>query len=115
MGKKRHSKESIIQTLQNLAKRLNKDSSSKKEAQSAIPITSITTYFGSLGNALEAAGLKRVLISDHLDNIRKTYTEDDLFRSILKVEIALGREPKAYDYISNGAYSSTPFKDRFGP
>jgi hypothetical protein len=114
MGKKRHSIESIILTLQNLAKRLNKDSLSTNEAQSVIPQTSLRTYFGSLGNALEAAGLKRITPWEQLNKIRTRLTKDDLFRSILEVENVLGREPKEYEYISNGAYSSRPFRVRFG-
>ena len=114
MGRKRHSKESIVQTLQNLAKRLNKGSLTKQDVQSAIPISSIKSYFGSLGNALEAAGLQRRSPTEHLADYRRCLSDDDLFRSILEAERALGHEPGCLEYQSNRLYSVRPFRRRFG-
>ena len=110
MGK--YSKESIVQVLQNLAKSLGKDTLTKKEVQTTIPVSSVKTYFGSLGNALDAAGLQRG--SPHHYKSGPILSDDDLFRSMMEVERRLGHPPGCYEYISGGNYSQAPFKNRFG-
>jgi hypothetical protein len=114
MGRKSHSKESIIQILQNLAKRLGKKYLSKRDIQSEISESSIGYHFGSLGNALEAAGLERKLPGENLKELWNKLSEDDLFLSMLEVERSLGREPTINEYNSLGKYSNNPFKKRFG-
>ena len=69
MVRKSHSKESIIQILQNLAKRLNKDSLTTQDVKHELSPSSLNYHFGSLGNALEAAGLKRGSSTEHLKEI----------------------------------------------
>jgi hypothetical protein len=113
MGRKSHSKESIIQILQNLAKRLNKDSLSKQDVKPEVSLGVIDYHFGSLGNALEASGLKRRLPGENLKEHGNVLSEDDLFISLLEVERNLGREPKMNEYNSLGKYSAQPFKTRF--
>ena len=114
MGRQRHSKESIIQVLQNCAKRLGKDTLTKQEVQTAVPVSSVTFHFGSIGNALEAAGLQRRSSTDHLFQPRHVLTDDDLFRSMLELEQSLGHPPGHNEYNGGGKYSTTPFTDRFG-
>ncbi len=114
MGRKSHSKESIIQILQNLAKRLNKNNLSKKEVQLEIPLSSLCNYFGTLGNALEEAGLQKRSPRENYKYIKKVLSEDELFFSVLEVERNLGHEPGCLEYTSSGKYSITPFKKRFG-
>ena len=116
MGRKRHSKESIIETLRNLAKKLGKPYLRKQDVQSVLSPSVLTYHFGSLGNALEAAGLERRSCTDHLKEGggKVTLTHDDLFRSMLDVEQDLGHEPSGVEYESNGEYSTYPFRRRFG-
>ena len=115
MAKHRHSKENIIATLQNLAAALKKDTLSKSDAARVLPTSSVNYHFGSLGNALEAAGLKRGSSAEHLKNCRIELSESDLFSSLLRVEEQLGRVPKYNEYNAYGDYSTRPFKNRFGP
>ena len=114
MPAKRHSKESIISTLQSLAADLGKTVLTTSDVQRVLPQSSVRNYFSSLRKAVEAAGLEMTDNQDHLDSVRRILSDDELFKSIQTVERKLGREPKAYEYIADGAYSSTPFKDRFG-
>jgi hypothetical protein len=114
MGRKRHSKDSIIQTLQNLARRVNKETLTKKDVQAVIPVSSICTHFGSLGNAMEAAGLQRRTASECSHSAERALTHEELFRSILEAETELGHEPGRNEYSAFGKYSITPFKKRFG-
>ncbi len=114
MGRKLHSKESIVQTLQNLAKSLGKDTLTTQEAQTVVPVSSVKYYFGSVGNAMEAAGLQRRSASEHLDDVRRVLTDEDLFRSILELEQSLGHPPGHNEYNSGGRFSVRPFIKRFG-
>jgi hypothetical protein len=114
MPAKRHSKESIICTLQSLAANLGKNTLSKSDVQQVVPLSSINNYFVCLGNALEAAGLQRTSPTEHLNAVRCALSEDELFRSIREVEDKLGHEPGANEYRAEGRYSTTPFKDRYG-
>ena len=113
MSLKKHSKESIIQTLQNLARSLKKTNLSRAEINTVVPSSSVCAYFGSIGNALVAAGLERTDQVEHLRNVRITLPNDDLFLSLQEVENAVGREPAYGEYQVHGKYSLAPFK-RFG-
>ncbi len=114
MGRKIHSKQSIIQTLQNLAKSLGKATLTKQEVQTVVPVSSVNNHFGSLGNALEAAGLQRRSATEHLDESRRVLTDDGLFGSMMEVEQRLGHPPGRNEYLSSGKYSGKPFHKRFG-
>lgn len=114
MAKQRHSKESIIATLQNLAAGLKKDTLSKSDIGRVLPPSSVNRYFVNLGNALEAAGLKRTSGTDHLESYYNRLSDDDLFLSVLRIERQLGHEPKAIEYQANGGHSPQPFRARFG-
>ena len=115
MGRQRHSKESIVQILQNLAKSLGKDSLTKQQVQTVMPSSSIEYHFGSLGNSLEAAGLQRRSAIDVLNEIRPVaLTDGDLFRSMLELEQRLGHPPGQNEYNSGGEYSAVTFRRRFG-
>jgi hypothetical protein len=114
MPAQRHTKESIIQTLQNLARQLGKTTLSKKDVTPVLPASSINYHFGSLGRALESARLERTGSADHLRDRGNVITDDDLFRSLAEVHSSIGREPGCLQYEANGEYSSKPFRDRFG-
>jgi len=107
---KRHTKESIVLTLPNLAQRLGTKSLTTKDVQKAIPISSVSSIFGNLGNALEAAGLERRTGWEHLKDLQKSLTDDQLFRSVFEVEGKLGRAPRWGEYSAHGKYSLKPFK-----
>ena len=93
MAAKRHSKESIIRTLQNLAANLGKTRLSKTEVQRVLPVSSVRDHFGSLGKGLEAAGLQSGSSMAHLNDVRHVLCEEDLFASIQTLEQQLGHEP----------------------
>ena len=114
MPGKKHSKESIVQVLQNVARAVGANTLSKKQVSSHVPLSSINYHFGSLGNALEAAGLRRVSAVEHLRSRGVRITEDELFASILRLEEKLGKEPGYNQYLSRGDHSVRPFTDRFG-
>ncbi len=114
MPAKRHTKESIIQTLQSLAANLGKTTLSKVEVQQVLPVSSIRNHFGSLGKALKAAGLECRSPTEHLKDFQNVLPEDELFASIYCLEKELGHEPGATEYGAEGKYSITPFRKRFG-
>ena len=114
MPRKKHTKESIIQKLQNLSQHLGKAKLSKADVQQVIPVSSVSRLFGSLGNALEAAGLDRTIAFEHFKGRGNIISDDDLFQSLLVLENKLGREPHYYDNTAKGKYSSNPFRKRFG-
>jgi hypothetical protein len=113
MPAKKHDRESIIETLRNLAQRLGKDKLSSQEVAMAIPPSSIVRYFGSVGNALEAAGMKRTAPGDNFKGRAPELADSDLFDAVLEIEQRLGHEPRFTEYVSLGKYSAKPFK-RFG-
>jgi hypothetical protein len=115
MSKQAHTKESIIQTLQNVAARLEKKALSKRDIQPHVPMSSVRYHFGSIGKALEAAGLE-VPSRDFSALVkRKQLNDDQLFASVFDVEQKTGGEPTFADYRANGGpFSSKPFKARFG-
>jgi hypothetical protein len=100
--------------LRNLARSLGKDTLSKKEVASLLPSSVVNYHFGSLGRALEAAGLRVLDPAEHFRNRGVTLSEDHLFASLCRVEQRLGREPTLNEYNAEGAYSTKPFRDRFG-
>lgn len=114
MAKQQHSKESIIAALQNIAVGLKKDTLSKSDVARVLPPSSVAFHFASLGNALEAAGLKR-RPPGFCEGPRERLSDDALFQSLLCVEGKLGRVPTCNEYNVHGDYSSKPFRDRFGP
>jgi hypothetical protein len=118
MGSKKHTRDSIIQALQGLANRLRKNTLSKNDIAvhlaGHLPASSINYHLGSLGNALEAAGLERTLASSHLADRGNVYSDDELFRSLEIVQQAIGHEPRRLEYESHGQYSTRPFSKRFG-
>lgn len=93
MPARKHSRETIVRVLQNLAKDLGKDTLAKRDVGTHLAPSSINYYFGSLGNALVAAGLKRTDSSAHLRNRDVVITDEDLFRSLHEVEMEPGHEP----------------------
>jgi len=114
MPEKRYSKEVIVQTLQNLAKRLGKKNLSKADVAKVISVSTVHYYFGSLGNALEAAGLERKTGFEHL-NRGKQITDEELFQSILFFEKEFGHLPGYNEYSAwKGGYSVGPFRSRWG-
>ena len=58
MPGKKHSRESIIQTLQCLAQNLGKKALTTVDVRKHMPLSSLDYHFGSLRKALEAAGLE---------------------------------------------------------
>ncbi|MDX1947469.1 MAG: hypothetical protein SFU86_18860 [Pirellulaceae bacterium] len=114
MGRKTHTRESIIQTLQSLAKSLKKDTLSMIDLGGVISPSSINNHFGSVGNALEAAGLRRRAPHEVLEAVRRTLSDDDLFEAVLEVETTLGHEPRSNEFSANGRISLQPFRRRFG-
>jgi hypothetical protein len=113
MPRKKHDRETILETLRNHANKLSKYTLSTQEVQSVISGSIVNSYFGNIGNALEAAGLKRVRSTEHFEARGPILSDVDLFRSIAEVEKKLGYEPGFNEYVSNGKYSNKPFK-RFG-
>ena len=114
MPTKSHSKESIISTLQNLAANLDKTVLTKADVQRVLPNSSVRYHFGTLRKAVEAAGLEISSPTEHLKDVRRVLSDDQLFTSVFDVEQQLGHEPSANEYTADGEYSSRPFKDRFG-
>ena len=115
MPQRRHTKESVIQTLQNLAKQLGKKTLSKSEINRVIPESSVSRLFGSLGNALEASGLER-FSREHYNRqlqVARISTED-LFQSLLECERKLNHEPTFNEYAAHGSHSIAPLRRRFG-
>ncbi len=114
MPKQRYTKESIIEVLQNLSKQLGKSKLSKADVAKALSPSTVKNHFGSVGNALEAAGLERTDSSEHLRGRDSALTDEELFRSLLDLEAELGHEPRNTENSAHGKYSHTPFRKRFG-
>jgi Homing endonuclease associated repeat len=114
MPGKKHSKESIIRTLQSLARGLGKDTLSKRDVSAELSPSAISYHFGSLGNALEAAGLRRVGAADHFRQRGAVFSDEELFHSVLRVEEQVGHPPTLNEYTAYGGHSAAPFRDRFG-
>jgi hypothetical protein len=115
MSQPRHTRESIVQTLQNLAGRLGKQARSRRDVQPHIPVSSVNYHFGHLTKALEAAGLG-VAGPDPAIYDRMRLSDDELFTSLWEVERRIGHDPTLSEYRANaGQFSPRPFKTRFGP
>jgi hypothetical protein len=114
MGRRKHSHDDIIKALRNLARSLRKDTLSKKEVATVLPLSTVGYHFGSLSRALEAAGLRVPNPAQHLRNRRPLLSENDLFASLSGLEQQLRREPTLNEYNAEGDYSTKPFRDRFG-
>jgi len=115
MSAHRHTKESIIQTLQNVASTLGTQTLSKADVAKHLPPSSVNYHFGSIGKALEAAGLSVTGrdFSAAAESMR--LGEDELFKSLWAVEQLIGKEPNLSEYRANGGeFSNMPFRDRFG-
>lgn len=115
MGSQRHSRDSIIQTLQNVAERLGKTTLSKREVQPHLAPSTVNYHFGNLGTALKAAGLSIAAQDPSAIQERRRLDDEALFASLWEVEQKIGHAPSLSEYRSNGGtYSSKPFTDRFG-
>jgi len=115
MGSQRHSKESIIQTLQNVAARLGKSTLSKREVQPHLPLSSISYHFGNLGTAPNAAGLKVAVQDPAAVSERFRVDDNDLFASLWEIEKKIGYPPNLSQYRANGgSFSDVPFRRRLG-
>lgn len=79
-----------------------------------LPSSTVNYHFGSLGRALEVAGLRVMDPAGHFRNRGPTLSEDDLFASLSKVELQVGHEHTSSEYNADGAFSTKPFRDRFG-
>jgi hypothetical protein len=114
LGRSRRTRSDIIESLRNLARRLGKDTLSKKDVASILPLSVVNYHFGSLGRALEPAGLRVLDPAEHFRNRGPSLSEEDLFASVSKLEHQLGREPTSNEYSAEGEYSTKPFRRRFG-
>jgi hypothetical protein len=97
-----------------LAANLGKTVLTKADVQQVLSHSSVRYHFGTLRKAVEAAGLKISSPTEHLKDIRRVLSDDELFNSINRVEQQLGHEPSACEYRAGGEYSPQPFKHRFG-
>jgi hypothetical protein len=115
MGTQRHSRESIIQTLQNVAANLGTTKLSSRDVNPHIPLSAVKYHFGNVGRALEAAGLTGNKPGPP-DAIRRSrIPESQLFESLLKIEHTIGHAPTLSESrASGGDYSNGPFRSRFG-
>jgi hypothetical protein len=110
-----HTKETIAASLQDLSRRLGRDSLSQRDVEEhlsgQVPPSVIRYHFGSLKTAAEAAGITWVR-----DKPQRSRTSDDeLFADLLTVEGQVGHAPGSTEYGARGRFSTKPFKDRFGP
>jgi len=104
-----HSKESMIQELQRVAKVLNKDTITQNDLKKFghIGVRAIGNKFGSWNNALVAAGLK----------ISREYNVDDkyLFENLKKIWDQKGNPPTYRDLKKyHSPYSTKRYELRFG-
>jgi hypothetical protein len=114
MPRKKYTREIIIQTLQNLAKCLSKNTLTTKEINKIIPESTVSRYFGSATKALEAAGLEKNQNVNPYPKGTVKISDDELFQSILEVESKTGKVPGFYDYSADGKYSTFTINKRFG-
>ena len=85
------------------------------DVQRVLSGTSVRYHFGTLRKAIEAAGLEISSSTEHLKDVRRVLSDDELFSSsVYKLEQELRHESNANEYTADGEYSSTPFKNRFG-
>jgi len=109
----RTKKEEIIEALRNLSQRLGQKRLSKQDVAKVSSLSFINYHFGSLGNALEAAGLERTNRGQHLRGHGPKLSDAELFENLLEVERDIGREPGMSNCTARGKFSQKPYK-RFG-
>jgi hypothetical protein len=115
MAQEHHSRESIVQTLQNIAVKLGKTVLSARDVKAHVSLSVVNYHFGSLGKALEHAGLAGNKPGPTEAMRGNRLTSDDLFTSLLEVDQDIGHEPGWLEYRGNGGrYSAAPFSKRFG-
>ena len=115
MPEQRHTRESIVQTLKNVAANLNKQALSNQDIQAHLPLSSVAYHFGSVGEALKTAGLTVPVrdVAAHIERLK--LTDDELFGSLWEVGQKLGHDPTFPEYRANGgSLSNRPFRARFG-
>lgn len=112
--KKTYSKEKITGILKKLSRKLGKQNLSIKEIATVIPKSTVTGYFGSIGSALEAAGLEKREPGYNFKGRKSDLDDNDLFQNLLSLEEKLRKEPGYNDCRSKGKYSIRPYKTRFG-
>jgi hypothetical protein len=110
----RYSNEQIIEILKNLAERLGQTTLSKKDVASIIPTSTVSGRFGNIGNALEAAGLRRKEACSHFRERGVQIEENELFAALYKVECTIGHEPGCNECSAHCEYSLKPYRNRFG-
>jgi len=113
MPKKKYDKDKITTILKNLARRLGSETLTQREIAGAISISSVKYHFGSVGNALEAAGLKRAKPGANLPKGLR-YSDTELFNKLLDVERKLGHEPTYNECSAHCEFSTRPYVTRFG-
>lgn len=115
MARQNHTRESIIQTLQNIASQLGTTVLSKRDVATRVSLSAVNYRFGNLGNALKAAGLAANAPGPPDGKPHNLLNDDDLFMSLLEVEKQIGHAPSLSEYRANGGtLSSKPFRTRFG-
>jgi hypothetical protein len=115
MARQNHTRESLIQTLQNIASQLGTKVLSKRDVATHISLSAVNYRFGNLGNALKAAGLAANAPGPPDGKPHNLLTDDDLFISLLEVEKQIGHDPSLSVYRANsGTLSSKPVRTRFG-
>lgn len=114
--KKIYSKEKIVNILKNLSRKLGKQNLSQQEISTVIPKATVYSYFGSIGTALEAAGLEKREPNTFNKEVweKSRLSEDELFNNLYKIEQRMGREPGYNACSSQGDYSPHPYRTRFG-
>jgi len=115
MARGKHTRESIITELQETARRLDQRSLTKGEVAKHVSasLSSIRYRFGTLGDALEAAGLERHAPGWNLPRGPRI-TEEELLSALADVEDAVGRPPGHNDVNAHGKHSTTPYRKRWG-
>lgn len=108
------SKEIIINVLQNIAKSKRNEIIKGKDVYTEIPKSSLNKHFGSLGNALSAAGLKGQGGQFKAGQVNLVLTDEELFNSLYKLEQKTGKLPTYNQCNAEGKYSTKPFRKRFG-
>jgi hypothetical protein len=115
MPDQRHTRQSIVHTLQNVAARLGKTALSAKDVQPHLSLSPIYYHFGNLGTALKAAGLTMTPRDLSAIASRRRLDHQVLFASLQDVERKLGYAPNLSEYRANGGtVSYRTFKARFG-
>jgi hypothetical protein len=115
MPSPKHTKESLVLLLQNIAHNLGTNKLTKKDISKHIGTSVLNYHFGSLRNACTEAGLHCAISGANLPEISKQniISDTDLFLSILDIETNIGHPPGHNEYSSFGRYSTKPFKKRY--